>query len=143
MIQGINQRRKAQGGKQPTQRAGEVHGAQHCDTPAVVAGNRCPVFSDQPPGIRPLVRWDGCQQHSRFLIRTAQQRQRLPAIDEGDDPRRPTAKPSTSVVNQHRSKQHYDSSSWFFPSLSIFQLDHFWFHFSQSSHDPWYNFPII
>jgi hypothetical protein len=58
MIQGINQRRKAQGGKQPTQRAGEVHGAQHCDTPAVVAGNRCPIFSDQPPGIRPLVRWD-------------------------------------------------------------------------------------
>jgi hypothetical protein len=102
-IEGVDQGREVKRSKHAAQRAQQAELGHERHATAVITADQRAVTPDQPPVLFPLLRRHGGQQARSFFVRRGKQRQFLPAIDGGDDPRRPTTKSSFAVVDKHRA----------------------------------------
>ncbi len=90
---------------QPAYRAGQPRHAQDQNAPAAVAWHGRAVALDQPPALPADLGGHRGEQAAHGGIGKGQQSQLLPAVDAGDEPRRPAAKSSLVVEDEHRARQ--------------------------------------
>ena len=80
------------------------------DAPTPVASDRRAIAKDEPPAVAARVLRDGREQPTCLLIRQRKQREVLPSIHRGDDPRRPATEPSTAGIEEDGPRVQLDSS---------------------------------
>jgi len=102
-IYGIDEPRQAQRGQQATQPAHQAHLFHQGDSPSRVPGDDAPIAQHEPPGIGALFHGYRLEQGGGDWVGVRQNCQLLPMIDGGDDTRRPPAKSSLVIVNEHRA----------------------------------------
>jgi hypothetical protein len=76
---------------------------QERDAAASVTGEKGAVRANQPPAFLPFVVWHRGEQPRRLGIGERKECERVFSIERGDDPRRPTAEPSTATIEQRRA----------------------------------------
>jgi hypothetical protein len=85
------------------ERSGELDLSKEQDAPTPVARDWCAIAEDEPPTFTAPFHWHRGEQAARLLIRKRKQCQFCASVELGDDPRRPTAKPSAAGIEQNRA----------------------------------------
>jgi hypothetical protein len=70
-----------------------------------ITSDWCAIPADEPPTLLPSFFWHRGEQAPRLLIGERKKCERLPAVERGDDPRRPTAEPSAAGIEQNRARE--------------------------------------
>jgi hypothetical protein len=87
------------------ERSGELDLSKEQDAPTPVARDWRAIAEYEPPTFAaPFLRHRG-KQAAGLLIRERKQCQFCASVELGDDPRRPTAKPSAAGIEQNRARE--------------------------------------
>ena len=91
--------------KKSAERSGQPNLGKERDAPSAVAWDGCAIAEDEPPAFVTLLLRDFGQQTVGLLIGERKQRQFVVPVDGGDDPRRPTAEPSATGIEENRARE--------------------------------------
>ena len=91
--------------KKSAERSGQPDLGKKRDAPSAVAWDGCAIAEDEPPAFVALLLGDFGQQTVGLPIGERKQGQFVVSVDGGDDPRRPTAEPSATGIEENRARE--------------------------------------
>jgi hypothetical protein len=105
LVTRVDERRQFEGAQGPAEWPGELEFRKEHHSTTTIAGDCGAVPQDEPPTFAVLFLRHRGEQLLSVLVGEPNQRQRLAAVERGDDPRRPTAEPSAAGVQQYRAPE--------------------------------------
>ena len=91
--------------KQSAELSGQPDLGKERGAPSAVAGDGCAIAEDEPPAFVALLLGNFGEQTVCLPISERQQGQFVVSVDGGDDPRRPTAQPSATGIEENRPRE--------------------------------------
>lgn len=105
LVERVDERGGADGSQPAAERVGQADLREERHAPAVVAGKGSAVAEDEPPTLATGILGHGRQQTAGLLVLERKQGQLMPAVERGDDPRRPAAELSAAGVEQNGARK--------------------------------------
>lgn len=104
-VEPVEEPRQPERAEDTPERSGKPDLGQEHQAPAVIARDRGTIAEHEPPALAALVLGYPSEQSGGFLVGERQQRQLVPSVERGDDPRRPSAELSAAGIKEDRARQ--------------------------------------
>jgi hypothetical protein len=102
-VESVDDWRQSKHPQHAAERSGELDLSKEQHAPTPVARDWRTIAEHEPPTFTAPFLWHRCKEAARLLIPERKQCQFRASVEPGDDPRRPTTKPSATGIEQNRA----------------------------------------